>query len=124
VKQARLEKHPEGRYYMSHNGQWLDAGTDALEAQRKRKQRLALDEFNRLSGKRSAKSAVGLGDLLIRVEGYRKLSGAVRICRELIESRDAVGRYTTTSIAQSRKLNSYLCKAVPSCQQTMKPRHS
>ncbi len=62
VKQALLEKHPEGRYYMSHNGQWLDAGTDALEAQRKRKQRLALDEFNRLSGKRSAKSAVVLPD--------------------------------------------------------------
>lgn len=39
VKQALLEKHPEGRYYMSHNGQWIDAGTDALEAQRKRKQR-------------------------------------------------------------------------------------
>ncbi len=62
VKQALLEKHPEGRYYMSHNGQWLDAGTDALEAQRKRKQRLALDEFNRLSGKGSAKSAVVLPD--------------------------------------------------------------
>ncbi len=62
VKQALLEKHPEGRYYMSHNGQWLDAGTDALEAQRKRKQRLALDEFNRLSRKGSAKSAVVLPD--------------------------------------------------------------
>ena len=30
VRQALLEKHPEGRYYLSHNGQWLDAGTDAL----------------------------------------------------------------------------------------------
>jgi hypothetical protein len=39
---------------------------------------------------------VGLGDLLTRVGGYWKLSGAIfRICRELIESRDAVGRYTT-----------------------------
>ncbi len=62
VKQALLEKHPEGRYYMSHNGQWINAGTDALEAQRKRKQRLALDEFNRLSGKASAQSAVVLPD--------------------------------------------------------------
>src|SRR5258707_5133444 len=62
MKQALLEKHPEGRYYMSHNGQWLDAGTDALEAHRKRKQRLALDEFNRLTGKRSPKSAVVLPD--------------------------------------------------------------
>ena len=62
VKQALLEKHPEGRYYMSHNGRWLDAGTDALEAQRKRKQRLALDEFNRLSGKASTQSAVVLPD--------------------------------------------------------------
>jgi site-specific recombinase XerD len=62
VKQALLEKHAEGRYYMSHNGQWIDAGTDALEAQRKRKQRLALDEFNRLSGKGSAKNAVVLPD--------------------------------------------------------------
>jgi len=57
VKEGLLEKHPEGRYYMSHSGGWIDAGTDALEAQRKRKQRLALDEFNRLSGKTSAQSS-------------------------------------------------------------------
>ena len=56
VKQALLEKHPEGRYYMSHNGGWIDAGTDALEAQRKRKQRLTLDEYNRLSGATPAKN--------------------------------------------------------------------
>jgi integrase len=60
VKQALLEKHTEGRYFMSHNGEWIDAGTDALDAQRKRKQRLALDEFNRLSGNASAQSAVVL----------------------------------------------------------------
>jgi hypothetical protein len=23
VKQGLLEEHPEGRYYMSHNGQWI-----------------------------------------------------------------------------------------------------
>ena len=39
AKEGLVEKHPEGRYYMSHNGGWIDAGTDALEAQRKRKQR-------------------------------------------------------------------------------------
>jgi integrase len=55
VKQALLEKHAEGRYYMSHNGQWIDAGTDALEAQRKRKLRLTLDEYHRLSGGASVK---------------------------------------------------------------------
>ena len=58
AKQGLLEKHPEGRYYMSHNGGWIDAGTDALEAQRKRKQRLALDEFNRLSGKGAGQGSV------------------------------------------------------------------
>jgi hypothetical protein len=47
VKEGLFEKHPEGRYYMSHNGGWIDAGTDVLEAQRKRKQRLTLDEYNR-----------------------------------------------------------------------------
>ena len=67
VKQALLEKHPEGRHYMSRNGQWLDAGTDALEAQRTRKQRLALDEFKRLSGKASAQSAVVLPDSAGRI---------------------------------------------------------
>ncbi len=56
VKEELLEKHAEGRYYMSHNGQWIDAGTDALEAQRKRKQRLTLDEYNRLSGATPAKN--------------------------------------------------------------------
>src|SRR5712672_3641033 len=67
VKQALIEKHPEGRYYMSHNGQWLDAGTDALVAQRKRKQRLALDEFRRLSEKASAQSSVVLPDSTGRI---------------------------------------------------------
>ena len=67
VKRALLEKHAEGRYYMSHNGSWIDAGTDALEAQRKRKQRLALDEFKRLSGKASGQSAVALRDSLGRI---------------------------------------------------------
>lgn len=47
---------------MSHNGQWIDAGTDALDAQRKRKRRLALDEFKRLSGKGSTDSTVVLPD--------------------------------------------------------------
>ena len=32
AKQGLLEKHPEGRYYMSHNGGWIDAGTDALDS--------------------------------------------------------------------------------------------
>jgi integrase len=60
AKEGLVEKHPEGRYYMSHNGQWIDAGTDATEAQRKRKQRLALDEFNRLSGKASTQKSLAL----------------------------------------------------------------
>lgn len=47
---------------MSHNGGWIDAGTDALGAQRKRQQRLALDEYNRLSGKGSSQSTVVLPD--------------------------------------------------------------
>ena len=50
VREGLLEKHPEGRYYMSHNGSWIDAGTDALEAQRKRKQHLSLDEFASILG--------------------------------------------------------------------------
>src|ERR1700674_3447778 len=38
---------------------------------------------------------VGVGDLAIRVGGHWKLSGAILgVCRELIESRNAVGRYT------------------------------
>ena len=67
VKQALLEKHPEGRYYMSHNGTWIDAGTDALDAQRKRKQRLSLDEFNRLSGKGAATGSALLPDTSGRI---------------------------------------------------------
>ena len=62
VKEGLLEKHPEGRYYMSYNGGWIDAGTDALEAQRKRKQRLALDDYKRLSAKASSQSSVVLPD--------------------------------------------------------------
>lgn len=46
---------------MSPNGQWIDAGADASEAQRKRKQ-LALDEFKRLSGKAAAQSPIALAE--------------------------------------------------------------
>lgn len=42
--------HPEGSYYMSHNGSWLDAGTDALEAQRRRNALLDREEWKRLRG--------------------------------------------------------------------------
>ena len=62
AKEGLVEKHPEGRHYMSHNGSWINAGTDAVEAQRKRKQRLSLDEFNRLSGKGAAHGSALLAD--------------------------------------------------------------
>jgi integrase len=83
VKEGLLEKHAEGRYYMSHNGQWIDAGTDPLEAQRKRKQRLALDEYNRLSRKGSAKSAVVFPD----GSGRTTLAAAVEKYFENCEAR-------------------------------------
>lgn len=67
VKEGLLEKHTEGRYYMSHNGQWIDAGTDALKAQLRRKQKVALDEFRRLSGKSSGQSPVVLPDGASRI---------------------------------------------------------
>jgi integrase len=67
VKEGLLEKHPEGRYYMSHNGGWIDAGADALEAQRKRKQRLALDEFNRLGRQASTQTSLVLPDSAGRI---------------------------------------------------------
>ena len=34
VKEGLLEKHPEGRYYMSHNGGWIEVGNDPAEALR------------------------------------------------------------------------------------------
>src|SRR5260370_9909274 len=105
VKKNLEEKHPEGRYYMSYNGGWINADTDALggcrreaifdeesityrrgsirnllilrtgnfhpdrllEAQRKRKQRLALDEFNRLSGKVSAQTSCAVPGTASRI---------------------------------------------------------
>ncbi len=66
-KEGLVEKHTEGRYYLSHNGGWIDAGTDALEAQRERKQRLALDDYNRLSGKGFRQSAVVMPDSADRI---------------------------------------------------------
>lgn len=50
------ETHAEGKYVMNHNGAWLDAGTDALEAQRRRNVRLDAEEFKRLRGTPSAPS--------------------------------------------------------------------
>jgi hypothetical protein len=56
MKEELLEKHTAGRYYVSRNGQWTDAGTATLEAQRKRKQRLAFDGYHRRSGANSVKN--------------------------------------------------------------------
>lgn len=50
------ETHAEGKYVMNHNGSWLDAGTDALEAQRRRNALLDQEEFKRLRGAPSAPS--------------------------------------------------------------------
>ena len=50
------ELHAEGSYKMNHNGNWLDAGADALEAQRRRNARLDAEEFQRLRGTASAPS--------------------------------------------------------------------
>lgn len=44
------ETHPEGGYYLYHDGQWIPAGKDALEAQRQRSARLDCEEFRRLRG--------------------------------------------------------------------------
>jgi site-specific recombinase XerD len=43
------EKHTEGRYFLNFNGQWIDAGVDAREAQRRRQLRLNQIEYARLS---------------------------------------------------------------------------
>ncbi|HZC66072.1 MAG TPA: hypothetical protein VE545_05840, partial [Candidatus Dormibacteraeota bacterium] len=40
--------YAEGSYKMNHNGTWLDAGTDALEAQRRRNTLLDQEEWKRL----------------------------------------------------------------------------
>jgi integrase len=47
------EKHAEGRYFLNFNGQWIDAGVNALEAQRRRQLRLNQIEYERLSRKSS-----------------------------------------------------------------------
>ncbi|MFI5096988.1 MAG: tyrosine-type recombinase/integrase [Candidatus Acidiferrales bacterium] len=50
------EMHAEGSYKMNHNGTWLDASADALEAQRQRNARLDHEEFQRLRGTAPAPS--------------------------------------------------------------------
>jgi hypothetical protein len=49
-KQKREEKNPEGSYYLNHNGEWLPAGDDALEAQKQRSIKLNEAERDRLHG--------------------------------------------------------------------------
>jgi len=50
------QTHAEGKYVMNHNGAWLDAGTDALEAQRRRNILLDREELKRVFGPDSAPS--------------------------------------------------------------------
>ena len=53
------EKHIEGRYFLNFNGQWIDAGVDALEAQQRRQLRLNQIEYERLSRKSSVTATAG-----------------------------------------------------------------
>jgi hypothetical protein len=50
------QTHAEGKYVMNHKGAWLDAHTDALEAQRRRNTLLDLEELKRLRGPSSTPS--------------------------------------------------------------------
>jgi integrase/recombinase XerD len=52
------EKHTEGRYFLNSNNRWIDVGTDALDAQRKRLLRLNPMEYERLSGRSLASASV------------------------------------------------------------------
>src|ERR1700674_4714106 len=59
------------------------------------------------------RQVVGRRDLAIRIGGYRKLSRTIlRVCRELIESRDAVGRYTNDGRAGGIELVLHLRKCM------------
>ncbi len=49
-KDKHEEKHPEGSYYLAHAGQWIPVGDDALKAERRRRERVSLAEYERLSG--------------------------------------------------------------------------
>jgi integrase len=48
------ETHTDGKYVMNHNGAWLDACTDALEAQRRRNTLLDREELKRVFGPSSS----------------------------------------------------------------------
>ena len=53
------EKHTEGRYCLSSNNRWIDVGTDAIDAQRKRLLLLNQMEYARLSGRSLAPASAG-----------------------------------------------------------------
>ncbi len=48
-KDKHEEKHSEGSYYLAHAGQWIPVGDKALEAERRRRERVSLAEYQRLS---------------------------------------------------------------------------
>jgi hypothetical protein len=52
-KDKHEEKHSEGSYCLAHAGQWIPAGGNALEAQRRHKEQKSLAEYQRLSGNTS-----------------------------------------------------------------------
>ncbi|HYL62527.1 MAG TPA: hypothetical protein VE077_07890, partial [Candidatus Methylomirabilis sp.] len=53
------EKHTEGRYFLNSNNRWIDVGTYALDAQRKRLLLLNQMEYARLSGRSLAAASAG-----------------------------------------------------------------
>ncbi len=97
------EKHTEGRYFLNSNNRWIDVGTDALDAQRKRLLRVNQMEYARLSGRSPAAGSAGQpsvvefsGRKVIKdeVEAYlANLELAKRVCTTVNDKRRFLTRF-------------------------------
>ena len=75
IVDGKEEEHPEGAYYLYHKKNWIPAGTDALEAQRRRNARLDEEEFKRLEGtvpvqKATVEPTLGKTPLAVAADRY------------------------------------------------------
>jgi hypothetical protein len=97
------EKHTEGRYFLNSSNRWIDVGTDALDAQRKRLLRVNQMEYARLSGRSPAAGSAGQpsvvefsGRKVIKdeVEAYlANLELAKRVCTTVNDKRRFLTRF-------------------------------
>jgi integrase len=112
------EKHSEGSYYVNHRGSWMDAGKDAMEAQRFRHAMLDQKYYERLGGRpqiveerpvETLQAAIDdhLAEIELAISSGNKRRGTYKLVRCTLEKFVAFSKLTQISQITPKVLAEY-----------------